>query len=78
MVIASVAGAIAIDRVTDLLWTGFSASATVAVKLNVPAAVGFPEMIPSDGTRLRPVGRLPEEIDQVYGEAPPLAWRTVA
>jgi len=61
-----------------LVCVGFSASATVAVKLTVPAAVGVPEMIPSDGTRLSPAGRLPEEIDHVYGAAPPLACRTVA
>jgi hypothetical protein len=64
-VIVNVAGTTAIDRLTDLLWTGFSVSATVAVRVNVPAAVGVPEMIPSDGTRLSPVGRLPEEIDQL-------------
>jgi hypothetical protein len=77
-VIVSVAGATASDRATDLLWAGFPSSATVAVKLTVPAAVGVPEMIPSDGMRLRPAGRMPEEIDHMYGTAPPLACRTVA
>jgi hypothetical protein len=77
-VIVSAAGATASDRVTDLVWAGVPASPTVAVRLTVPAAVGVPEIIPSDGTRLRPAGRLPEEIDHVYGAAPPLACRTVA
>jgi hypothetical protein len=77
-VIVNVAGTTAIDRLTDLLWTGFSVSTTVAVRLNVPATVGVPEMIPSDGTRVRPPGRLPEETDHRYGAAPPLACRTVA
>jgi hypothetical protein len=43
---------------------GFPASVTVAVKLDVPLAVGVPEIAPL-ADRLRPAGRLPEVIDQV-------------
>ena len=40
-------------------------SVTVAVKLDVPVAVGVPEITPVVAARLTPVGRLPEEMDQV-------------
>jgi len=76
-VIVRVAGAITIDSETDFVWAGFSASVTVAVRLLVPAAVGVPEMIPVDAAKLSPAGRLPELIDQVYGDVPPFACSTV-
>jgi hypothetical protein len=63
--IVKVEGATTSDSVTDFVCAGFSASATVAVRLVVPAAVGVPEMIPLDAARLSPAGRLPEEIDHV-------------
>jgi hypothetical protein len=62
--IASVTGAMTMERGTDLVCAGFSASVAVAVKLKVPLAVGDPEMIPVLAARLRPDGRLPV-IDQV-------------
>ena len=40
-------------------------SLTVAVKLDVPLAVGVPEMIPVVAAKVSPAGRLPEVIDQV-------------
>jgi hypothetical protein len=40
-------------------------SLTVAVKLDVPLAVGVPEMIPVVASRVSPAGRLPAVIDQV-------------
>jgi len=49
-------------------------SVTLAVKLKVPVAVGVPEIIPEE-PRVRPVGRVPEERDQVYGVVPPEAAR---
>ena len=76
-VIVSVAGAMTIDRETDLVCAGLSASATVAVKLVVPAAVGVPEMIPVEALRFSPAGRLPPLIDHAYGETPPFACSTV-
>jgi len=36
----------------------------LTVKLNVPDAVGVPDIAPSD-ERFRPPGRLPDAIDQV-------------
>jgi len=40
-------------------------SVTVVVKLEVPVAVGVPEMVPVVAARVRPAGRLPELIDHV-------------
>ena len=64
VVIARVEGATINDRLTDLDWTGEPLSLTDAVKLNVPLAVGVPEIKPVDAVRLRPAGREPEVIDQ--------------
>ena len=50
-------------------------SCTVIVKLLVPEAVGVPVMAPLEAFRLRPAGRLPLVIDQVYGVLPPEAAR---
>ena len=41
----------------------------LAVKLNVPAAVGVPDIIPAV-ERDKPVGRLPFDTDQVMGAVP--------
>ena len=49
------------------------AAVTLAVKLNVPVAVGVPEMTPVPLVSDRPVGSAPLAIDQVYGVIPPLA-----
>jgi hypothetical protein len=43
------------------------------VKLDVPAVVGVPEIVPVEEPRDRPAGRLPETIDHVYGVWPPTA-----
>jgi hypothetical protein len=40
-------------------------SATVAVKLNVPFAVGVPDMIPVAVAIVRPAGRAPAVTDHV-------------
>ena len=40
-------------------------SLTVTVKLDVPAAVGDPEITPLEGSRLRPAGREPDVMDHV-------------
>ena len=42
---------------------GEAESVTLAVKSNVPTAVGVPEIIPVPESRLRPVGREPSVID---------------
>jgi hypothetical protein len=59
------AGATTIEVVSDLVCAGLPESATVAVKLNAPLAVGVPETIPVVAARLRPAGRVPEVTDQV-------------
>jgi hypothetical protein len=44
------------------------------VKLEVPLAVGVPEIKPV-GDMVSPAGRLPTLMNQLYGEVPPLACR---
>ena len=56
-----------------MVWTGLDESATLKVRLEVPLAVGVPEMTPVAGARLSPAGRLPDVMDQVYGVVPPVA-----
>ena len=60
-----VAAATVIEVAADLAWEGSLLSVTVAVKLEVPVAVGIPEMVPVVAARVRPEGSLPELIDQV-------------
>jgi hypothetical protein len=64
-VIVREAGATTSEIVADIFWAGLAESATLAVKLNVPAAVGVPEITPVVDDRVRPAGRVPEVIDQV-------------
>jgi hypothetical protein len=45
------------------------------VKVNDPAVVGVPVMLPVDGSSDKPVGNEPLVIENVYGGAPPLATR---
>ena len=49
-------------------------SATCAVKLNEPPAVGVPVMAPVEAFRFNPAGSAPLVIDQVYGVVPPDAF----
>jgi hypothetical protein len=65
VVIARAAVATTIERLADFVCAGFPASVTVAVKLNVPMAVGVPEIRPVPEARLSPAGRPPEVMDQV-------------
>ena len=53
-------------------------SVTCAVKLDVPAELGVPDIDPLDEFSEIPAGRLPLAIDQVYGAAPPVAARVSA
>jgi hypothetical protein len=52
-------------------------SVTLAVKLNVPAAVGVPEIVPLAAASVRPAGNAPELMLQLYGVVPPLAANVV-
>jgi hypothetical protein len=56
------------------LWTGWLASLTRTVKVNVPVFVGLPVSAP-DELRVSPPGRFPEMRDHVYGVVPPEACR---
>jgi hypothetical protein len=51
---------------------GVVESVTFAVKPNEPDAVGVPEIVPALD-RVRPDGRAPELMLQLYGVVPPLA-----
>jgi len=73
--ITSAGGAITSETDIEVVCVGLEESATVAVKLKVPLAVGVPEIRPVLAVRLRPAGRLPEVIDHVYGIVPPVARR---
>jgi hypothetical protein len=57
--------AMAIDRLTDLLWAGLPPSLTFTVRLLVPLALGVPEIRPVAEARVRPAGRLPAVTDHV-------------
>jgi hypothetical protein len=54
------------------VWAGELVSVTVAPKEKFPLAVGVPETTPF-AARVRPAGRVPEEIDQEYEPLPPEA-----
>ena len=60
---------------TDCVWTGEPLSETCAVKVNVPLDVGVPEIVPVVAACVRPLGKLPEVIDQVYDGVPPAACK---
>jgi hypothetical protein len=64
-VIVSAPGITDNEIVTDLDCDGLSASVTIAVKLTDPLAVGVPEIRPVPEVRLRPAGKLPDEIDHM-------------
>jgi hypothetical protein len=51
---------IVIDSALEADCCGLPASVTVIVKLNVPAAVGVPEIAPVDALIVTPSGKLPE------------------
>ncbi len=40
-------------------------SVTAAVKLDVPVAVGVPDIVPVVAAMVKPAGRLPDVMDQV-------------
>jgi hypothetical protein len=48
-------------------------SVTLTVKLNDPAVVGVPEIVPLAAANVRPAGNAPELTLQLYGVVPPLA-----
>ena len=55
-----------------------AASVTRIRKFAVVATVGVPVMLPLLATSPNPAGRLPDTIDQLYGNVPPLACKVWA
>jgi hypothetical protein len=64
-----------IDVTADLVCAGSPLSVTVTVKVDIPLAVGVPEIVPVVEASVSPAGRLPEVTDHVYCGVPPLACR---
>jgi hypothetical protein len=64
-VIASAFGAITIAVAADFACAGLPLSTTLTVKFDVPLADGVPDITPVLAARVRPVGRLPDVIDQL-------------
>ncbi len=58
-------GATTMLAVVEVTWAGLLLSVIVAVKVEVPLAVGTPEIAPFAGDNFKPAGRLPEIIAQV-------------
>ena len=63
------------EVVAEVTCAGLLLSVTVAVKVEVPPVVGVPAIAPVAELRVNPAGRWPEVIAQLYGVAPPVAWR---
>ena len=64
-----IAGTVAITILRALV--AFPATfVALTVKLNVAAVVGVPDITPVFPFRLKPVGRLPADTDQVIGTVP--------
>jgi len=57
--------------------TAFVASSTCTVKLDVPCAVGVPEMTPVVGEIESPDGSVPATMLHAYGVTPPVATSDV-
>jgi hypothetical protein len=58
-------GVTVIVFLADAVCVGLLLSVTITVKVAVAALVGVPEIVPVDGVRTSPAGKLPELIDHV-------------
>jgi hypothetical protein len=74
VVIESAGATTVIENWCDCCW--LELSLTVAVKTDVPGAVGVPVMLPAAEIP-KPAGSVPAAIVQLYGATPPLAARLV-
>jgi len=70
------AAAITILKLCEAVSAGELESFTCTLIGNVPDCVGVPLMVPEEAASTRPVGKLPEVVDQLKGAMPPLAART--
>ena len=75
-VIAWLAAAIVMLKLAEAVVAGEPESVTFIVKLKVPAVVGVPEIVPV-ADRVRPPGKAPELMLQLYGVVPPVAASVV-
>jgi hypothetical protein len=78
--IASLVGCAAftvIDSLAEAICTGDPLSFTPTAKVEVPLAVGVPEITPALESA-RPAGSLPEANDHVYPGVPPLTFSETA
>jgi hypothetical protein len=76
VVMTSVGAAIVSESETVLLWTGLLESLTLKVSgVALTAAVGVPLMAPVEVFSDSPAGNVPLVSDQLYGVAPPVAFR---
>jgi hypothetical protein len=71
-----VAALTVIDSLAEAVCAGDALSCTPTVNVNVPLAVGVPEIWPAL-ERLNPAGRFPDLTDHVYPGVPPLALSDV-
>jgi hypothetical protein len=58
-------GVTVIAFLDDAVCVGLLLSVTVVVKIELPVLVDVPEIVPVDGVRTSPAGKLPEVIDHV-------------
>ena len=63
-------------KLADAAVAGEPESLTLTVKLKVPVASGVPEIAPVED-RVRPPGKAPVPMLQLYGVVPPLAANVV-
>jgi hypothetical protein len=70
------AATVSVNDFVAVCVVGVVESATLAVKLNEPEAVGVPEIVPF-AAMFNPPGRTPELMLQVYGVVPPVAASVV-
>jgi hypothetical protein len=73
-VMTSNVGVTTTAAVAEAACVGLPLSVTVAVNVDIPLAIGTPEIVPADDARVRPWGSLPEVIDHTYGAVPPVAF----
>ena len=64
-------------KLAEAVVVGEPESLTLIVKLEVPAVVGMPEIVPVGAVSVRPAGNVPEVILQLYGVVPFVAANVV-
>ena len=74
---ATAAAIVRVNNFVAVCAVGAVESVTFAVKLNDPAVVGVPEIVPVAVASVRPAGSVPELMLQLYGVVPPLACNVV-